>query len=726
MQRDDTCDVCGVWIKTGVLGHKERGAMEEPEDVKEPREGQKDADLKRGGWTGDSLAFFDGMSLDEVKKILGGVCSTWGLNDFEDLRKEAKRRRRALDVEDHRAGKEPSSGHKDIEWKPQEGKAVLSGKEYGLPLEQARKLMPRMIWPTRFQRRLRHCTEDAQREKVEEGERNRQINRLLELLGKTGLLKEDTRREGAASAWMTRRRAMGRRASTLRAHIRLGVRMREFTVGCLDSDWFGNVGDLMDYIAGRLEEPCGRSVPLSIMAAVRFLEAAAEVPMEKRLSENPILQNFMSEISKSGWWATRTRTSANRLLLAVVFCWEFLVMEESQRAYIRLFAWFKLVKLWAMLRWNDTMGIPAARLQYVKKKGLVGEIVRSKTTGIGRRIEVQQFSVAEEAWFLAEGWLREGYKLFEAFGREGGLERRDFMMARPNSTLSGFRSSMVSYADAMAMSRTLLTELVAPAQTGGELAKLVLSNETGSFWSEHSERVTMASWSAALGIQQEVIKRWGRWRPSVDEEYVKTTQILVTKAQAEVARRVKSEGLKTDLVGEEEVISQVEERLRERGVAEEIIKKQSKRFRFYRLAYRESMEGAVESGEKDEANAEVTSMAGSAVEPFDFEELEAESEQPLSVVGMGTFVMSIVGRSKKRTLHRVGSCYRIPGVDYRDYVVIGDDRPTLIQGEKLCGSCFRKEDKAVSESEAEMVPSSESSSSDLLSSDPDDESDGSN
>ena len=518
--------------------------------------------------------------------------------------------------------------------------------------------MPRMIWPTRFQRRLRHCTEDAQREKVEEDERNRQINRLLELLGKTGLLKEDTRREGAASAWMTRRRAMGRRASTLRAHIRLGIRMREFTVGCLDSDWFGNVGDLMDYIAGRLEEPCGRSVPLSIVAAVRFLEAAAEVPMEKRLSENPILQNFMSEISKSGWWATRTRTSANRLLLAVVFCWEFLVMEESQRAYIRLFAWFKLVKLWAMLRWNDTMGIPAARLQYVKKKGLVGEIVRSKTTGIGRRIEVQQFSVAEEAWFLAEGWLREGYKLFEAFGREGGLERRDFMMARPNSTLSGFRSSMVSYADAMAMSRTLLTELVAPAKTGGELAKLVLSNETGSFWSEHSERVTMASWSAALGIQQEVIKRWGRWRPSVDEEYVKTTQILVTKAQAEVARRVKSEGLKTDLVGEEEVISQVEERLRERGVAEEIIKKQSKRFRFYRLAYRESMEGAVESGEKDEADAEVTSMAGSAVEPFDFEELEAESEQPLSVVGMGTFVMSIVGRSKRRTLHRVGSCYR--------------------------------------------------------------------
>ena len=684
---------------------------------------EKAADLEKGGWTGDALAFFDGMSLEEVKKVLGDVCSTWGLTDFEDLRMEAKRRRIALDVEDHQAGKNPATSHKDVGWKPREGKAELGGKEFGLPLEQARPLMPRMIWPTRFQRRLKHCKEDAQREKIEEDERNRQINRLLELLSKTGLLKEETLREGASSAWMTRRRAMGRRASTLRAHVRLGFRMREFTVGCLGSDWFKGVGDLMDYIAGRLEEPCGKSVPLAIMAAVRFLEASAEVPLDRRLSENPILQNFMAEISKSGWWATRTRTSANRLLLAVVLCWEFLVMEEQQKSYIRLFAWFKLVKLWAMLRWNDTIGIPALRVQFVKRRGLIGEIVRSKTTGVGRRIEVQQFYVAEEAWFLAEGWLRTGLKIFETFGKEAGVEKRDFMMARPNAGLDGFRSSMVTYADAMAMSRTLLTELVAPVRSGGDLAKLVLSNETGSFWSEHSERVTMASWSAALGIQQEIIKRWGRWRPSVDEEYVKTTQVLVMKAQTEVARKMKTEGFRSDLIGEEEVMGQVEERLRERGVAEEIVRKQSKRFRFYKMAYRENMEGAVEAGEKAEANDGATSAAESPVEPFDYEELEAASEAPLTVVGMGTFVMSVVGRSKRRTLHRVGGCYRVPGVDYKDYVVIGDIRPTLIEGEKLCGTCFGKEDKRFSESEAEVVPSSESSSSDLLSSDPDEDSD---
>ena len=435
---------------------------EDPKKVKE----EVATDLRKGGWGGDAIAFFDGMSLEEVKRTLGGVCSKWGLEDFDDLRKEAKRRRMALDVEDHQASKDPASGHKDISWKAREGRADLRGKEYGLPLEKARQLLPRMIWPTRYQRRLKHCKEDAQREKLEEDERNRQIGRLVELLRKTGMLKEETVREGASSEWMTRRRAMGRRAGTLRAHVRMGVRMREFTTGCLDSDWFKGTGDLMDYIAGRLEEPCGKSIPVSIVAAVRFLEASAEVPIE-------------------------------------------------------------------------------------------------------------------------------------------------------------------------------------------------------------------------------------------------------------VARRMKTEGFKRDLVGEEEIIGQVEQRLRERGVAEDIIRRQSKRFRFYRMAYRENMGGAVEAAGMPDEEIVQTSPAGTDVEPLDFEELEAAEETPLDVVGMGTFVMSIVGRSKRRTLHRVGGCYRIPGVDYRDYVVIGDARPVLIEGEKLCGTCFGSKDKAFSENEE--VPSSESSSSELVTSDPDDD-----
>ena len=90
---------------------------------------------------------------------------------------------------------------------------------------------------------------------------------------------------------------MGRRASTLRVHVRTGEKMRLFCASCLDKSWFGSVADVMDYIAGRLEEPCGKSIPVSIMGALKFLESAAEVPQETRLSEHPVLLNFMAEIS---------------------------------------------------------------------------------------------------------------------------------------------------------------------------------------------------------------------------------------------------------------------------------------------------------------------------------------------------------------------------------------------------------------------------------------------
>ncbi len=89
---------------------------------------------------------------------------------------------------------------------------------------------------------MSHAKEDTQREKIEEDERNRQINRLVELLKKADLLKEDNPREGASSSWMTKRRAMGRRANTLRAHVRLGERMRECSASSLGKSWIQRTG----------------------------------------------------------------------------------------------------------------------------------------------------------------------------------------------------------------------------------------------------------------------------------------------------------------------------------------------------------------------------------------------------------------------------------------------------------------------------------------------------
>ena len=677
-------------------------------------------DLKRRGWVAPSLAFFDGLDMEKVKEILGPICSEWGLEDFAALREEAGKQKRMVDAEDVNASREPSSSHRDVTWQPGEGHRDLKRSPEGVALDQVRSVLPRMIWPTRFYRRLRHCKDEGQRQKLEEDERDRQIGKLVVLLKKIGLIEDgDDRPAGPSGAWAVKRHALGRRANTLRIHVRLGERMREYAMRTHGVEWFRNVAEIMDYVAGRLEEPCGKTVPNSIYSTIKFLELSAELPVQRRMGSDQALENFINEVNRSQFWAAKPRISANRWPLSMVICWEFVVMDRTQHNYIRLYAWFKLVKLWGMLRWSDTTGIPAESLKYNGSAGLVGEVVRSKTSGVGRRVEVQHFYVACDAWLLAEEWLKTGHRIFVELGEKAGNSKRDFMMPRPTTDLESFRTTMVNYGDAMTMTRALLWELKAPRPGGTRMINLIIEEEAVGFWSEHSERVTMSSWAAALGVKQEVLKRWGRWRPSVDEEYVKTTRVLVSQAQQEVAERLKESGVIKDLLGEDEILGSLKSRLLERGVKEDRAKDQLKRLRFQLEAYRMEQEGCLSARARRLQEESPTEIAA---EDVDLDEMELTAEEAFTTYPLGTFIMSIVGRSKRRTLHVIGGCYRVPGVDYREFVVIGSDRPQLKEGEKLCAVCFSAKEKAAVESGAEEIDDSASSSSELLTSDPDEES----
>ena len=135
--------------------------MEGGEEVK--KEGVEN--LKRTGWS-TALAFFHGMELEEMRKTLGSACASWELEDFEDLRREAKKQKLALDIEENMVLKDPVSGLKDVSWVPRSGHANLGRRTEGIELVRARTMLPRMIWPNRLARRLSHAKEDAQREKL--------------------------------------------------------------------------------------------------------------------------------------------------------------------------------------------------------------------------------------------------------------------------------------------------------------------------------------------------------------------------------------------------------------------------------------------------------------------------------------------------------------------------------------------------------------------------------
>ena len=80
-------------------------------------------------------------------------------------------------------------------------------------------------------------------------------------------------------------------------------------------------------------------------------------------------------------------------------------------------------------------------------------------------------------------------------------------------------------------------------------------------------------------------------------------------------------------------------------------------------------------------------------------------------------MVSVVGRSGRKTLHKVGECYRLPGVHFKNYEVLGDSMPddSSYHGvcfPKSCGQAFTNEqnDQAavVDESSGEDISSSDS------------------
>ena len=104
---------------------------------------------------------------------------------------------------------------------------------------------------------------------------------------------------------------------------------------------------------------------------------------------------------------------------------------------------------------------------------------------------------------------------------------------------------------------------------------------------------------------------------------------------------------------------------------------------------------------------------GMLADSSDDEKVEAagSSEKP-KIVSMGTYVVSIIGRSKRRALHRVGECHRVPGVHYFHYEIIGSEPPALDRFHQSCKICFPRGTSEHSDSESAELGSDDCSSSD--------------
>lgn len=265
----------------------------------------------------------------------------------------------------------------------------------------------------------------------------------------------------------------------------------------------------------------------------------------------------------------------------------------------------------------------------------------------------------------------------------------------------------VGYADALSMTRVQLTELEAieysHGSPKGRAGVALMSGTAATYWTEHSPRSTLASWVSCLGTfpadWPDLLGRWGAGRA---EGYVRTHRRRVHLMQEAVAEKFRSSRNPHVLFDEDALFTDLREYLMRKGLAEP--------------AARDQVERLIVKGKLDEeADAEEAdrSAEGSTVEISDGEVVPITEVSKHGVVQveelMGQYVVSVV--ANRRRLHRIGNCYRIPGIDYANFEVLGEGEPDRSLYTSWCQFCWRGQGQAATAEAARSSSASGSSSS---------------
>ena len=303
------------------------------------------------------------------------------------------------------------------------------------------------------------------------------------------------------------------------------------------------VGDLVEYLFSRFDEPCGPTIPPLIVKAVVWFERIADLDRRERIGESQAVcsvRDYLVEMLSRDKPPTQR---APRYPVVMMEAFEHIVEDETLRVGFRLVAWIKLVKLWASLRWDDVQRIVPKELKYYG--GRMTTVLRSsKTTGPTKRAQELPVCVSEHAYIANTLWLKTGFDLLKKFAPF----ERDYLLPKLNLEWSGFRRVMATYNDISSYSARLRRKLKRP----GELEP-VAHPILAPFWTEHSERATVPTGLALLGTQKDERDMLGRWKPDGSDTYVRMYNGIIARLQYRFAKAARQSD-RTKLLDERDIV----------------------------------------------------------------------------------------------------------------------------------------------------------------------------
>ena len=292
---------------------------------------------------------------------------------------------------------------------------------------------------------------------------------------------------------------------------------------------------------GACEGPVLAHTTAGLVSALNLFETTAGVKAEDRIATNALVT--IADLERElGMGALRPRRKALHYTVSIVAAFEDQVCNVELPEYKRIYAWWKLVRVWECMRYDDILHVDPKMITE-DRDSVFFPLTSTKTTGAGRRVEIIFACVSRKAALRHGDWLDVGWKLME---QVAGHIARDYLLPLPSSDFRGVRRGPARYHDALNMTMALLQEVECDG-------KKLLSSMAAMCWSEHGDRAQLVSWAACVGVQKTTLDALGRWRAGSSSEFIRTPKRLVIDAQNAVAKAIKEYEGTDDIFGEEVV-----------------------------------------------------------------------------------------------------------------------------------------------------------------------------
>ena len=469
--------------------------------------------------------------------------------------------------------------------------------------------------------------------------------------------------------------------------------------------------DVVEYLWAQVRENPAKTFPGRFLGTLAWFEKRSGLPEGQRWHFHDAVKRCFEKVMVDLDEAGLGRKRAPRFPLVLLCALEGMVLDSSALPVLRVVAWTRLLKVYGVLRADDLQRLAPenARLQ---DGGFVGNLTRTKTSGAGKKVKDLLVFVPRSAWVAFEGWLEEGYILW----RRLAPWPRDHFLPRAEVGLELFVPKLAEVADVAAVNTKVLECLLVVQRVQGPEgeahfergSEFLLPPELAVAWTGHSERTTLPSALAAIGVPKQERDPLGRWSPGGSEDYVRTYRAVVKRLVGKFVLAARGPAAFDDL-DEADAIDDMqrvavlrggEEAVQGEDVARllELSRKLFGRKETENLEFKvveeyvsECLELQMGGGSVPEealASSVSTSSAPNLARPADRLEEKDDSDVELDA----KFVIASTDRGRIRTIHRVQGCWRASSLAFTEFELVAEVAPQPGSFDRYCRICWPRDE----------------------------------